>query len=281
MFHKMRDIVHSGGLSELAHRGIARAYRRIRRYSPKQSVRYAGIPICHERRLSDRFVPTNWIHPDDRHKDESGYEVTLIAGLNETVMPGDRVVIVGAGLGVTAVIAGRRAGPFGNVQCFEASEQYVALAQQAAARNNASNLTVHHAVVGKPIFVYGSGKDLGSVIPPSQLPPCDVLQLDCEGAEVDILRDMAIQPRIILVETHGLFGAPTEMVGSLLRKRGYIFSDRGLAEPSDDCRRGDIRVLLGIKKPLQGATCGEPEGRQQQTEDAILTHSSGNFGNYK
>ena len=55
--------------------------------------------------------------------------------------------------------------------------------------------------------------------------------MDCEGAEVEILREMTIQPRVILVETHGLFGAPTDLVASLLEKRGYVVSDRGLAEP--------------------------------------------------
>ena len=41
-----------------------------------------------------------------------------------------------------------------------------------------------------------------------------MLELDCEGAEVEILRELTIQPRVILVETHVLYGAPTD---SLLR----------------------------------------------------------------
>jgi hypothetical protein len=75
------------------------------------------------------------------------------------------------------------------------------------------------------------GRPLGPVLPASQLPSCDVLQLDCEGAEVGILREMTIQPRVILVETHGVFGAPTNLAASVLEKRGYVVSDRGLAEP--------------------------------------------------
>ena len=108
---------------------------------------------------------------------------------------------------------------------------------------------IHHAVVAKSIAVYGSGSDVGAVLPPSQLPPCNVLELDCEGAEVEILRELTIQPRVILVETHGLYGAPTDLVASLLEKRGYIVSDRGVAEPrvADHCTKHDIRVLLGIK----------------------------------
>ena len=163
--------------------------------------------------------------------DQPDYEAALVAGLSETVRPGDNVVIVGAGLGVTAVVAALRTGPSGTVQCFEGSKQYVRLAQQTAARNRVTNISIHHAVVAKSIAVSGGGSDLGPVLPPSQLPPCNVLQLDCEGAEVEILRELTIQPRVILVETHGLYGAPTDLVASLLEKRGYVVSDRGVAEP--------------------------------------------------
>jgi hypothetical protein len=96
----------------------------------------------------------------------------------------------------------------------------------------------------------GNPGDVGAVMPPCQLPACDVLELDCEGAEVEILRGMIIQPRVILVETHGLFGAPTDLVASLLETRGYVVSDRGLAEQShaEYCAKHDIRVLHGVKQ---------------------------------
>ena len=115
-----------------------------------------------------------------------------------------------------------------------------------------TNINIHHAVVGKLIATFGGcvASDLGPVLPPSQLPPCDVLQLDCEGAEVGILREMMIQPRVILVETHGLLGAPTHLVASLLKKHGYVVADRGVAEPSmaEYCTKYDIRVLIGITR---------------------------------
>ena len=193
---------------------------------------------------------------DEAVADEPDYEATLVAGLSETIRPGDSVVVVGGGLGVTAVVAALRTGPSGTVQCFEGSKQYVRLVQQTAARNRITNINVHHAVVAKLILVYGSGSDLGPVLPPSQLPPCDVLQLDCEGAEVEILRELTIQPRVILVETHGVFGAPTELVASLLEKRGYVVSDRGVAEAryTEYCIKTDTRVLLGLQKRRFGTS---------------------------
>ena len=250
MFHKARDIVRTQGLPALARRSIAYAYRRgVRPYLPsREPVRYAGIPICHDRKLGDHLVPTSWV-PEEA-TDQPGYEATLIAGLIETIRPGDSVVVVGGGLGVTAVVAALHAGPSGTVQCFEGSKQHVRLAQQTATRNRLFNISIHHAVVAKSVAVYGSASDVGAVLPASELPPCDVLQLDCEGAEVEILRSLTIDPRVVLLETHGLFGAPTVLVASLLEKLGYVVSHRGVAEPRvfAHCTKNDIQVLLGIKQ---------------------------------
>jgi hypothetical protein len=180
--------------------------------------------------------------------DQPDYEATLVVGLNETIRPGDSVVIVGGGVGVTAVVAALRTGSSGSVQCFEGGKQNVELVQQTVARNGITNVNVHHAVIAKAIFVNGGSGDIGPILAPSQLPSCDVLELDCEGAEIDILREMIIHPRVVLVETHGLFGAPTNLVATLLEKRGYVVSDRGLAEQrfADNCLKTDTRVLLGI-----------------------------------
>jgi hypothetical protein len=250
MFYKMRDIIRADGMSGLAGRIIAYAYRRgVRPYIPfGEPVQYAGIPICYDRKFGDRIVPTAWVPNEALADDRPNYEGTLVAGLRETIRSGDSVVVVGGGYGVTAVVAALATGPSGTVRCFEGSKQRVTLVQKTAERNKVTNLSVQHAVVAKSIHVYGSGSVVGAALPPSQLPACNVLELDCEGSEVEILRKLTIQPRVILVETHGLFDAPTDLVASLLDKRGYVVSHRGVADPwrVDYCTRNDIRVLLGI-----------------------------------
>lgn len=255
MFAKVRDIIRVQGISGLVSRSISYIYRRgVRPHLPNKPVRYAGIPTCMDRKWGDRSVPLNWVPVEFRAQfaDEPGYEAALVAGLNETVRPGDNIVIVGAGVGVTAVVAALRAGRSGAVQCFEGSEQYVRAAKETVVRNRMTNIKIHHAVVAEFITTIGGGdpNDLGPILLPSQLPPCNVLQLDCEGAEVKILRDIVIQPRVILVETHGVFDAPTNLVAALLEKRGYVVSDRGLAEPrvAELCIKQDIRVLLGMSR---------------------------------
>jgi hypothetical protein len=250
VFQKMGDIVRAHGVSGLARRSIAYAYRQgLRPYIPYRPVYYAGIPIFY-RKWGDQIVPTswipNWIPTDVVNQPE--YEATLLAGLSETTRPGDNVVVVGGGLGVTVVVAALRTGASGTVQCFEGSAQYAELIRQTAARKRITNVSVHHAVIAKSMHV-NSGH-VGPILAPSQLPSCDVLELDCEGAEVQILQEMTIHPRVVLVETHGLFGAPTNFVASLLHKHGYVVSDRGPAEAGDFCITNDIHVLLGIKSNI-------------------------------
>jgi hypothetical protein len=203
----------------LVHRVLGLAYQRlIRPWLPGRTLIYAGIPVCYDRKWGDAIVPSAWL-PDfgfeTGYTDEPGYEVALIAALNESVRPGDKVVVVGGGVGVTAVIAAIRAGSSGTVVCFEGSKQYVRHTQETARRNKVTNIVVRHAIVSKPIAVYGQESDFGEVVSPDQLPECDVLELDCEGAEVDILRNMVIRPRVIIVETHGAYadasgGVPAE-----------------------------------------------------------------------
>jgi hypothetical protein len=232
---------------------LVSAYQRmIRSWLPSSPIVYAGVPICYDRKWGDTLVPSAWLPELEDYMgyaDEPEYEAALVTGLNESVKPGDRVVVVGGGVGVTAVIAAFLTGSTGTVECFEGSKRYIARIQETALRNKVSNIRVHHAVVAKPIGVYGDQSGHGGVIPPDQLPECDVLELDCEGAEVEILRSMVIQPRVIIVETHGNQGAPTPLVESLLKERGYAVRSLGYAEPrlGNICVDNDIQVLLATR----------------------------------
>src|SRR5262245_23197748 len=116
-FKKVRDGFRAQGVSGVARRAIAYAYRRgVRPYiPPRESVYYAGIPTGFDRKWSDRVVPTSWI--PDEYVDQPDYEAALVAGLNETIRPGDSVVVVGGGVGVTTIAAALRTGSSGTVEC--------------------------------------------------------------------------------------------------------------------------------------------------------------------
>lgn len=245
MIARARQILREAGLGSLLTRGLALAYREgVRPHLPVlRRMSYAGIPTSVAARLGDRWVPRSWLPGDVCDLPE--YEATLLHAIRQFVRTGDSVVVVGGGVGVTATVAALQTGPSGHVCVFEGGAAGVRNIGITARINGVRDrLSIEHAVVARDVHVYGWRK--GRTIAPSDLPDCDVLELDCEGAEAEILRELVIRPRVVLVETHGLYGASTDLVVSLLDDLGYATRIAGLAEPRipEICEAGDIRVVV-------------------------------------
>ena len=68
------------------------------------------------------------------------YEGPLIRGMNESIQKGDRVVIVGGGRGVSAVVAAKLAGPEGHVTVYEGAKSMLSHIEDTLAINNISNV---------------------------------------------------------------------------------------------------------------------------------------------
>jgi hypothetical protein len=216
----------------------------------KEPVRFAGIGIDLDRRVGDRLFAGEYFNAS--LNDVPGYESALVQGLNTYVKPGMTVVVVGTGIGVTAVVAAKRAAPGGKVICFEGSRINVDRARVTAKRNGvADRLQVNYALIGPAIGVYHDDHSAPHV-DLKDLPHCDLLELDCEGSEKQIIADLPFLPRHILVETHGMYGASTEEIAALLQQKGYAVTDLGLAEPrmGDVCAERDIRVLAAERSAL-------------------------------
>jgi hypothetical protein len=211
-------------------------------------VRYSGVIVA-DRRLGDEIAPRHWT-PEDRD-DIPDYEFALMQGLKSAVRPGDFVVVVGGGLGVTVTEAAKLAGAEGRVLCYEGSPAHARRVARTAAMNGvAARVRVECATVGAAIGVYvGEGEEMGPILAPESLPACDVLELDCEGAELGILGAMTIRPRSVLVEAHGRLGAPSREVRAALDGLGYCVGDLGVAEPrlAELCEAHDVRVLSGAR----------------------------------
>ena len=75
-----------------------------------------------------------------------------------------------------------------------------------------------------------------------------MLQLDCEGAEVDIPREMTIHPPVVLVNTHGLYRVLTALVCSQLEERRDRIIERGVAVPRlrSYCEQQGLRVDVDV-----------------------------------
>ncbi len=188
-----------------------------------------------------------FLHRDSPHRPH--YESGIANSLRTWVDEGDSVVIVGGGLGVTAAIAAEMVGPNGEVHVFEGSEEYVDHVSETARLNGvADRVSVTHAIVGTRIDLRGAAGSPKTVAP-EELPPCDVLELDCEGSEIEILSDMSITPRIAIVESHGHLNAPSSRIRTLLEANGYRILAESIAdrESMNKCIEKDTWVLTGVR----------------------------------
>ena len=161
------------------------------------------------------------------------------------VRNGDKVVIVGGGKGVTTCIASLRAGKKGNVIYYEASlESYKKIKKTFSYNSLSENYKIINKCVGEPISIWGHLND-EDIVDPVELPDCDLLELDCEGAEKKILKEMTIRPDIILVETHGIYNSTTNEIEKLLKEKDHKIDSITKADivVEEDCLKKDIKDI--------------------------------------
>lgn len=245
MLKQVRKKYRKDGLLSLVKTAIQFGYNNyIRSSLPRGVVQYNSIPVkaC---RIGDSLIP--W-----QSKDIPGYEDAIIEGLNRFVEVDDTVVIVGGGWGISTVVAANNVDDQGRVITYEGGSETVQNVQNTVDLNNVGErVSIHHAVVGQAISLRDDRSNAGAVSP-ADLPKCDVLVLDCEGAEIDILSEMVIQPRVIIVETHGMYDAPEARVRDRLAQSGYYIVKSMVAEErlKYTCEKNGIYVLFALNEEL-------------------------------
>lgn len=239
MLNRAIEILRTDGIQELMTRSLRYVYENhIREYLPRFSVRYNGVKV-RAGRLLDPLIPGYGLH---RPK----YENAIVSGIQEHVRSGDNVAIVGGGWGVSAAVAANQAGSDGTIHVYEGSEVGVDRVNETARLNRVvERISVEHAIVGTEISLL-SDSGGAPIMPAAEIDKCDVLVLDCEGAELTILGQIVERPSIIIVETHGFLGAPVSAVEKKLKHLGYGINSRKIAEPDQRvfCEENDIHVLV-------------------------------------
>lgn len=177
--------------------------------------------------------------------ERGGSEYGIIRAHPQVIRPGDHVVIVGGGDGRTVLSAADLIREKGSVTVYEAGDRSVQQIRSLVAATGITDVcTIHHTLVGPHIDVYGGDYSEASFLAPDDLPPCDVLELDCEGAEVAILGSLQIQPRAIIVEIHPrCFREDPQWVLDRLAELGYTIVYRSGHE-GIELTEDEVHLLL-------------------------------------
>lgn len=208
---------------------------------------FNGIKVMRIK-VGDKYLPANWRSFVESEK--PNYETALVKGLKKFVKTGDKVVIVGGGNGITTSIASKLTGPTGMVNCYEASKQSYKKIKKTLLHNDLpNNIEIINKCVGEPVSIWGNLSE-SEIVKADELPVCDLLELDCEGAERKILRELSFKPKTILVETHGNFNSPTKKIRKLLNELGYQIINIEIADidSKQHCIENDIRVIWAQKR---------------------------------
>jgi hypothetical protein len=202
-----------------------------RRLFPRKIVTCNGVAV-----KKGRFVV-------DRGERFSEIKDHLVTPARNRVNCGETVVEIGTGWGVTATVLARQVGPDGAVHTYEAAREMAERASETLRLNEVANrVQIHNRPVAATKDVWG--EPTTEPLPVSELPECDVLVLDCEGAECDILPALEQRPRMIIVESHEQFGCPSDEIVATLRGHNYSVKADRVANPEHDCR-GLVAVTSG------------------------------------
>jgi len=165
------------------------------------------------RKLFDDLTPTHWYSFPSYLPN---YESVEVQGVEKFVNNGDDVIVIGGGFGVTAVHAAINNGGRGQITVYEADRERFENLTEIFEANGVSDCV-------EPIF-----GQLGNLhiklddpaipsISYEDIPMADIWDMDCEGAEVEILQNLPYNPSVILVETHDNHDEVTD----LLESNGY------------------------------------------------------------
>lgn len=174
-------------------------------YLPKSSrpIQFNEVTVDHYR-ITDSYLPS--FITQYTNKPLPNHEPNYVPLLREHIHKGEEVVLIGGGIGVSTVVAARQVGSEGTVKTFEGSQSEVERTNRTVQLNNViDRVQVHDAIIGEKIHIRGAEVDANR-IDPKDLPSCDVLGIDADGAEFSILENLSIRPARIIVEHHPVPG---------------------------------------------------------------------------
>jgi cellulose biosynthesis protein BcsQ len=132
-------------------------------------------------------------------------EVFLKLQLLDNVYKEDDIILaVGVGSGISLIHNCLKNRIHNSFIGIDGSKEQIEIAKSNAKLNgiNFSMFELIEGYTGNPIHVYGEHGQHSKKMIDINNKDFDVLELDCEGSEIEILRDLLVRPRHIIVEMH-------------------------------------------------------------------------------
>lgn len=183
---------------------------------PMKIQNSSSLEIKH--RILDNIVP--WSTPSNI----PDFKQPNIEQIQNNYTKGDKIIIIGGGNGVSAVHSANIVGPDGEVMIYEGDEERVHDLERTLKHNEVLDICeINHSIVGQAHLVESPGS--ANVVQPSDLPQCNALEMDCEGAELEILKDIQRLPDKMIIELHhkktySPYSSP-DTIKSILEEKGY------------------------------------------------------------
>lgn len=137
---------------------------------------------------------------------------------------------------------------------FEGGAEEVAKTRDASKINDVDELiTVHHAIVSNDYSLRSSGGGADIVLP-TELPECDTLAIDADGAELPILEQITLRPEKLIIEHHAvpdgdefIIEYQPERVRSLIQDLGYETVEE-VSDPTRAYGRFEETIFVGERE---------------------------------
>lgn len=192
--------------------GLVRPYLPATGYKKRaKALNHQGVTVDMDQKLFDSIAPLN--HP---YNTETNIELGLRLAHIAVTQTGDHVVIIGGGNGISATTAANQVGTDGMVSIYDGmtGEEHhrfgISHIKKSLELNGVDDrFETHHGLVGtKDDTVEMYSEHMSYDVPlihPEELPECDILEFDCNGMELTILRNLQIRPRAMIIEVEAPF----------------------------------------------------------------------------
>ncbi len=200
-FQRAVKIWRKEGISTLVRKIPPYIYQQIWPYFPDtRNIIKNEIQSSQNRKVTDEFLPAYLTQYAP--SDSPDYEERYISSIRRYITEGEKVVVVGGGEGISTVATAKQVQSSGKVDVFEGGSEEAQKTKKTVDINDVSGIvTVHHAIVSNAYSLRSSAGD-AKVVSPSELPECDTLAIDADGAEIPILERVSIRPNKLIIEHH-------------------------------------------------------------------------------